>query len=1020
MDASNSSEIYAPLWVKSNFSFLEGASHPEELIERAHALSLPAIALTDREGLYGIVQAHTKAKELGIKLIIGSQIDIVSSPDQPPSPLILLVRNRAGYQNLCRLISDRKRHTQRPAPHPPLETLASYARGIICLSPTPNHLVQLREIFPDTLYALIARHRHDAEQEPSHHLRATADRLSIPLIGSNEVLYHDRLRRPLQDTLTCIRHGVDILNATPYLRPNSEHDLRPSHEMYRLFSDHPEMLHRSNEVAQRCTFSLSELSYRYPTQDRPDGLCESDWLRALTYEGAKRHYPDGLTSKTRRQIERELSLIHELDYGGYFLTMWEIVQFCRRQNIFCQGRGSAANSIVCYCLGITAVDPIRLDLLFERFISKERSEPPDIDLDIEHERREEVIQWVYDRYGRDHAAMVANVVRYRAKAAARDIGKALCIPPAALDRASKLLGSRFASPGRELLTQCGLDPDTPRHGQYLKLVDEIQDFPRHLSIHPGGFLLGHDPVHSIVPIEPASMPGRTIIQWDKYSVEAMGLFKVDLLGLGALTHIHKSLDLLRQHHGLSLELTTVPHEDPPTYEMISRGDTVGVFQIESRAQMSMLPRLRPRTYYDLVVQVAIVRPGPIQGNMVHPYLQRRTEAEPPQYPHPRLEPVLAKTLGVPIFQEQVMKIAMLVGGYSPGEADQLRRDMAAWKFTGRIERHHDKLVSRMIDNGLAPEFAEKVFSQIRGFGEYGFPESHAASFALLAYITAYLRCHYPAAFACALLNSLPMGFYAPATIVEDIKRRGVSIRPIDVCRSDWDCTLEVDHKEPSIRMGMRYVSGLSDRDRKALAHTPKDVTTLQQFVRSSQLPLSSLQRIAEAGGFDPLVSNRRRALWLLNELTAARSDPLPLSWSPASKQQSLFAPLDQSEAIFWDHQASRHSTRGHPLAQFRFLLSRQSCHSADALNRLRDGKKAKYVGVVICRQQPGTATGVTFCTLEDETGLVNLVLWRNVYDRFSVIVRTASILGVSGTIQAEAGVVHLIAQRLWRPQLTDT
>ncbi len=1019
---------YVPLRVRSNFSFLEGASHPAELVERAQELGLDAVALTDRDGVYGMVAAHVAAQELGVKLLAGAEmtVEIPSPPtssctgprgDPPTGRVVLLAQDRAGWAGLCRLISTGRQRCEKGASLVTAEEVAGAAGGILALVPDVSLLEPLRDAFGDRLYAWTERHLVFEEERHERELRLAARRLELPVAGGHLVLYHEPSRQPLQDVLTCIRHGVPLKEAGSLLRPNAENALKTDAAMRELFADDPAVLARTRDVAARCSFSLAEIRYRYPAEDRPSGKSERDWLAELTWQGAWDRYGQHVPADVRRQLERELSLIHELDYGGYFLTMYEIVQFCRRENIACQGRGSAANSAVCYCLGITAVDPVRLDLLFERFLSRERDEPPDIDVDIEHERREEVIQWVYRRYGRRRAAMVANIIRYRTKSAVRDVGKTLGLAETALDRLSKLMGSRFADLHGDALTHSGLDPESPRQAHLLRLVSEIRDFPRHLSIHPGGFLLGHEPVDTLVPIEPATMENRTVIQWDKYSVEDLGLFKVDLLGLGALTHIHKALDLLREHEGRDLTLATVPAEDARTYEMISRGDTVGVFQIESRAQMSMLPRLRPKTFYDLVIEVAIVRPGPIQGQMVHPYLKRRRGEEKEEYPHPALERVLKKTLGVPIFQEQVMKIAVLVGGYTGGEADRLRRDMAAWKSSGRIDRHRDALVPRMVENGLSPEFAERIFSQIRGFGEYGFPESHAASFALLAYITAWIRCHHPAAFTCALLNSLPMGFYSASTIVEDAKRRGVKVRPVDVNASRWDCTLEADGPRWAVRMGLRFVQGLGTREREAFERVPGPWRDLEQFVRTTRLPRKALQKLAEAGAFEGLDLDRRGAVWAVREIVTRLGDALALNGDDDPNRQPTFPSLSDSQQVLWDYRTSSHSTRGHPLAGLRAALRRDGLPDAATLNAMPDGTRTRYVGLVICRQQPGTATGVTFYTLEDESGFVNVVVWKPVFEKFSVVARTAPLLGVAGKIQSESGVIHLVADRLWDPQL---
>ena len=879
----------------------------------------------------------------------------------------------------------------------------------------------LREAFGDRLYALAARHRRAEEVRREACLRRHAGRAGLPLVAATEVLYHTPARRDLQDVLTCIRHGVALAAAGRLIRPNAEHDLKSPQRMAQLFADEPALVERTREVASRCTFSLSEIRYRYPAERLPDGQTSSAWLRELTLRGARERFggDDGVPPAIREQIDRELALIDELDYGGYFLTMWEIVRYCRQEGILCQGRGSAANSVVCYCLGITAVDPTRVELLFERFLSRERHEPPDIDLDIMHARREEVIQHVYRKYGRDRAAMVANVVRYRGRSAVREVGKALGLSETAIDRLARLL-SHYGPLDAAGLTHAGLDPDSPIHGHLFRLCEQIQDCPRHLSIHPGGFLLGHEPVHDLVPIENATMPDRTVIQWDKDDLEDLGLFKVDLLGLGALTQLDLGFRLLDRHYGRTLSLDRIPPDDPRTYDLICRADTVGVFQIESRAQMAMLPRLRPRKYYDLVVEVSIVRPGPITGGMVHPYLRRRNGEEEVVYPHPCLEPVLKKTLGVPLFQEQVMKLAMVAADYTPGEADQLRRDMAAWRRSGRIERHRDRLVSRMLAKGIAREFAERVFDQIRGFGEYGFPESHAASFALIAYATSWLRCHYPDVFTCSLLNAQPMGFYTPATIVDDAIRHGVEVRPVDVTASDWDCTLEPGPDRRAgfaVRMGLRYVKSLSEeRDWRRIeaARSERPFESLADFSRRTRLDDRVLRRLAEAGAFAPFEGRRRTALWAAQGLGPASETPLPVA---PDEPLPDFDPLDDFQAIDWDYQFSAHSTRGHPLAPLREALAAQNLPDARTVAGMPDGRRVRYAGLVICRQRPGTASGVTFMTLEDETGFVNVVIWKQVFDDHAVLARTASFLGVSGKLQSESGVVHVVADALWAPEI---
>jgi error-prone DNA polymerase len=806
---------YVPLWCKSNFSFLEGASHPDEFVEEAHRLSFPAIALTDRDGVYGVVRAHVKARETGMKLIIGSQVTIEDN-----STIVLLAQDRNGDANLCRLLTKGRLRSEKGHSAVTWSEVCAHAAGLIALWGGEQSLVvresvpddvagQLHDTFGDRLYGLIARHRREEEIPEETLLRERAKRYCLPLLAANEVLYHNPVRRRLQDVLTAIRHGISVASCGRRLKPNAEYCLKSSQAFESLYANDPAIVDRTIEIAERCNFTLDEIRYRYPSEKLPDGTTSSQWLRHQTFNGARWRYGESIPGSVILQIEKELELIDALDYPGYFLTMWEIVEYCRANDILCQGRGSAANSVVCYCLGITAIDPVRMGLLFERFISKERAEPPDIDLDIEHDRREEVIQHVYQKYGRDRAAMVANVVRYRSRSALRDVGKALGLSETALDRMAKLLSS-YEAVRPEALAEMGNDSISGLHEHLLDLSNAILDFPRHLSIHPGGFLLGHEPVHDMVPIENATMPDRTVIQWDKEDVEDLGLFKVDLLGLGGLTQLDLCFKLLQKHRGVELSMATIPPRDEATFEMIRKSDIVGVFQIESRAQMAMLPRLKPRNFYDLVIEISIVRPGPITGGMVHPYLRRRQGKEPVDYPHPSLEPVLKKTLGVPLFQEQVMRLAMIAADYTPGEADQLRRDMAAWHRTGRMERHRERLITRMQTKGIAPEFAERVFEQIRGFGEYGFPESHAASFALIAYATALLKCHYHAEYTCALLNAQPMGFYAPATIVEDAKRHLLVVRPIDVQVSDWDCTLETCPESAggfAVRMGLRYERG---------------------------------------------------------------------------------------------------------------------------------------------------------------------------------------------------------------------
>ena len=1016
---------YVPLWCKTNFSFLEGASHPDELVEESHRFALPALAVTDRDGVYGIVRAHVKAREFGLRLIFGSEISVHDG-----SSIVLLAQNRDGYANLCRLLTAGRLRSEKGQSVVSWDEVCQHATSLIALwggdlsllvrEEEPTDVIgPLHDAFGDRLYGMIARHRREEEIDQEARLRERAKRYVFPLVAANEILYHSSARRPLQDVLTAIRHGIPVASCGRRLKANAEHGLKSPYLFAQLFADDPAAVARTLEVAERCRFSLDEIRYRYPSERMPDGTTSAQWLRQLTFKGAQWRYGEQIPHEIVEQLQKELQIIESLDYPGYFLTMWEIVEFCRANSILCQGRGSAANSAVCYCLGVTAVDPSRIGLLFERFISKERAEPPDIDLDIEHNRREEVIRHVYEKYGRERAAMVANIVRYRSRSGLRDVGKALGLSETSLDRAAKFL-SPYEHIRSQMLQQTGIDPTVGLHGQLIQLSNAILDFPRHLSIHPGGFLLGHEPVHDIVPIENGSMAGRTVIQWDKNDLEDLGLFKVDLLGLGGLTQLNLCFQLLRKHRGKELSMATIPGKDTATYQMICRSDTVGVFQIESRAQMAMLPRLRPEHFYDLVIQISIVRPGPITGGMVHPYLRRRQKKEPVEFPHDSLKPVLEKTLGVPLFQEQVMRLAVVAADYTPGEADQLRRDMAAWHRSGRMERHRERLITRMRAKGIAPEFAERVFEQIRGFGEYGFPESHAASFALIAYATAWLRCHYPAEFTCSLLNAQPMGFYLPATIVEDAKRHGVLVRPIDVQVSDWDCTLEPCSESAgdfAVRMGLRYIKGLAESDWERVSRTrhARSFASLEDFVRCTDLSESSLSALAESGAFDGLGVDRRTALWDMRRCVRLRDQSLPL---PVHETDPGFAALNAFEEVGWDYQTSSHSVRRHPLQPFRGILAAQGLPDAQSVAAKRNGEKVHYAGLVICRQRPGTAGGIVFMTLEDETGFVNVVVWENIFQRYSVLAKTVNFLGISGKLQVEDGIVHLIAEKLWQPKVS--
>ncbi|MDE0310490.1 MAG: error-prone DNA polymerase [Acidiferrobacterales bacterium] len=1013
--------IYAPLWCKSNYSFLKGASFPEQYVSTAAQLGLPSIALTDIDGLYGIVKAHLAAVEHNIHLIVGSQIT-VNDPGLPVFSIVLLVRNRIGYANLCSLITIGRLRCEKGRSEVTLEECCQHSEGLYAIwLPQGIRAVQgqdstgvlntMRQAFGEHLFMMVCRHRQAGDPIVEARTRAYAQWCSIPTVAAQEVLYHDRNLRPVQDILSCIRQRQTLADCQRLLEPNACHELIDADRFKNIFRDDPASVEASVAIARDCDFRMDETHYIYPEERDPDGMTASRRLRDLARRGALQRYSGNPPKVVSDQIEKELELIRELGYSSYFLTMHRIVRWCSQQNIMCQGRGSAANSAVCYCLGITHIDPVDMDLLFERFMSRERDEPPDIDLDIEHERREEVIQYVYRTYGRDHAAMVAVVIRYRSRSAIRDVGTALSLPEHAIQRLSKQVDS-YGTVETGDFERAGLDPSLHAHHLLKALANAIVDYPRHLSIHPGGFVFASGPIYEMIPVENATMPERTVIQWEKDDIEAMRIFKIDLLGLGALTQLHRCFDLIANHRDITVSMDSMPKDDEQVFKMLCEADTTGVFQIESRAQMSMLPRLKPRQWYDLVVQIAIVRPGPISGGMVHPYLRRRAGEEPVTYPHPCLVPVLGKTLGIPIFQEQVIKLAMVAADYQPGEADQLRRDMAAWRRTDRLEQHREKLISRMTAKGIEQRFAEQVFNQIRGFGEYGFPESHSASFALIAYAASYMKCHYPAEFACSLLNSQPMGFYSPATIVEDARRHGVRILPIDVLRSQRDCTIESDPDSTgdfALRIGLRYVKGINSKDLAALAAIPRNPGSIEELIHRTGISKTAVQKLAEAGAFRKLSLNRRTALWAALG-AGTRQDLIPATGSTIG-----FAPLSAHESTTWDYQSTGVSSSGHMLRHYRQQIQAQGLPDAAQVSNMPDGCHVRYVGIVICRQRPSSSANVVFMTLEDETGFVNAVFWPRCFDRYSALAKSLSLMGIEGTLQVAENVVHLIVEHVWEP-----
>ncbi len=1015
---------YAELAVTTNFSFLRGGSHPEELVTMAKALGLAALGIADRNSLAGVVRAHVAAKEVGQRLLVGARLAF----EEEGMEVLCYPVDRAAYGRLSALLTLGKRRAEKGACRLLMEDLYAAAEGqMLIVLPPPVGLpdpafeartAALARDFPGQVYLAGSLLYRGDDTRRLHALTDFARGIGLPLVAVNDVTLHHPGRKPLLDVLACIREHTTIDAAGWLVTANAERHLKPPEEMARLFRDWPEMVARTLEITECCRFSLDELSYEYPDELGRDGRSPQQELEYLTWAGATDRYPHGLPDKVRHALEHELSLIAELGYAPYFLTVEDIVRFARSRGILCQGRGSAANSAVCYCLGITAVDPARADLLFERFVSAERNEPPDIDVDFEHERREEVIQYIYEKYGRDRAGLAATVICYRGRGAVREVGKAMGLSQ---DTVAALAGSIWGwskeGVAEQRVRELGLDPNDRRLAQTLALTREIIGFPRHLSQHVGGFVMTRGPLSEVVPIENAAMADRTVIEWDKDDLDALKILKVDVLALGMLTCLHRGFDLLRAHYGRVFDLANVPAEDPAVYDMLCRADSLGVFQVESRAQMTMLPRLKPRDFYDLVVEVAIVRPGPIQGDMVHPYLRRRNGEEKVTFPSKELRQVLGRTLGVPLFQEQAMKIAIVAAGFTPSEADRLRRAMATFRKVGIIHEFQDKMIEGMVSRGYERDFAERCFKQIEGFGTYGFPESHAASFALLVYISSWMKCHYPEVFACALLNSQPMGFYAPAQIVRDAREHGVEVWPVDINASDWDCTLEPHEGGNALRLGLRQVKGLAETEARRLvrrrANGYADPLTLW---RRGGLKASSLEALARADAFRSIGLDRRAALWAVKGLPDAA--PLPL-FDQAGEEERGAEPevalpqLSDSEQVVEDYASLRLSLKAHPVSFLRADLTAEGYVPTARLADLPDGARLKTAGLVLVRQRPGTASGVIFSTLEDETGVANLVIWPRLFERCRGIVLRASFLGAAGKLQKEGRVIHLIAERLF-------
>ncbi len=1014
---------YAELHCISNFSFLRGASHPEELVNHAHELGYTALALTDECSLAGIVRAHLAARKVGLPLILGSEFRLDHALH-----LVLLATNRASYGNLSALISLARRRTPKGEYRLQRDELLPYTHDCLLIwvnaerCDTPQDIASwIQNHFTKRAWIGVTRQLDGRDRQRLQSLQTLGQQFNLPLVACGGVTMHTRSRRQLRDILTAIRLGVRIRDTGFALHANGGHCLCSRTNLDKLYPR--ALLDESQHIAGLCRFSLDELRYEYPEELVPDNTSPGAWLRQLTEAGMHRRWPQGTPGKVYKLIQHELTLIAELHYEPYFLTVYDIVQFARSRNILCQGRGSAANSAVCYCLGITEVDPSRIETLFERFISRQRNEPPDIDVDFEHQRREEVIQYIYEKYGRERAALAATVVSYRPKSALRDVGKALGLSLDQLDRLSKTIhwwdGQQIAE---ERLHEAGFAADNPIIQRLMQLAHQLMGFPRHLSQHVGGFVIARDALDRMIPIENAAMPERTVIQWDKDDLDTLGLLKIDCLALGMLSAIQRCFKMLDEHYDMPLTMDSIAAEDPLVYDMISRADTVGVFQIESRAQMSMLPRLRPSCFYDLVIEVAIVRPGPIQGDMVHPYLRRRQGIEAVTYPSDAVREVLERTLGIPIFQEQVIKLAMVAAGFSPGEADQLRRSMARWRKHGQILAFEQRLVEGMRQRGYSEQFARQIFQQILGFGEYGFPESHAASFALLVYVSAWLKHYYPEVFTCALLNSQPMGFYTPRQLVDDLRRHDGDVQAVDVCYSEWECTLEKkegdrcykkngDRPSVALRLGLQMVKGLSRSGAQRLigARKQQSFRGIADLAQRALLNRKDLEALAAANALASLAGHRYQARWACAGIEPAR--PLLQDISIAEATPLLKTP-SEGEQLVADYASTGLSLGRHPMALLRSRLTRLGLQPAQHLHSCSHGSFARTAGIVTGRQSPGSACGVTFITLEDETGIIQAIVWPHLAQRQRRVLLGARLLAVEGEVQREGEVLHLIAKQL--------
>lgn len=1015
---------YTELQVTTNFSFLRGASHPGELVERAKELGCTKIAITDRNTLAGVVRAHAAAREHGISIIPACRLDLLDGPS-----LLAYPTCKTAYESLSALLTEGNLRTEKGQCELYKADVFQHAAGMkwIVLPPDAltasfewepvfiQHLQEYKRHLGGDLYLAATRFYHDDDLKRLHRLSLLTRELDIPLVATNDVYYHHPNRRQLQDVVTCIREKCTIDKAGFRLRQNAERYLKPAAEMNRLFRHYPQAIANTSVIANACNFSLDSLKYVYPEELTTEGRTPQEELTFLAWQGAREKFGEQIPEKIGSAIEYELKFMEEMNYASYFLTVYDIVRFARKQNILCQGRGSAANSAVCFCLGITAVNPDKFDLLFERFISSARNEPPDIDVDFEHERREEVMQYIYQKYGRDRAAIVATVTQQRSKGAIRDVGKAMGLSVDVINRISRALGElRDDEFDEKRMLEHGLNLKDPYLAKVLSLTQQFKGFPRQLGQHTGGFVITQGKLSDLCPILNARMENRTCIEWDKDDIDALGFLKIDVLALGMLTCLRKAFDLMAQHHDKYYRLDTLPSEDPKVYEMISHADTIGVFQIESRAQQSMLPRLRPKCFYDLVIEVAIVRPGPIQGDMVHPYLRRRNNEEEVTYPSEELKAILEKTKGVPLFQEQAMKISIVAAGFSPAEADALRRSMATFKSEGMVKKFREKLVNGMVERGYDEDYALRIFRQLEGFGSYGFPESHAASFALLVYASSWIKCYYPDVFACSILNSMPMGFYQPAQLIIDARKHGVTVLPVDVNHSEWDNTLEKKQGDYcALRLGFRQVKGLRQEEMQLLVDARNNMTGFTSIttIHGAGISQTALECLADADAFTSMGLNRRQALW---EVAALHDHPTGIFTGQPSEsetEQKVTLPvLTPAEQVLLDYNAIDLSLKGHPVSFVRPQLQMLQVTPTGNLTEMKDGDYVKVAGLILVRQRPGTAKSVCFITIEDETGNSNLVVFQDRFTRYRKEILQSKLLMVEGKLQREGEVIHIVVE----------